>query len=191
MPNHDPAFAWPFRNGPARVGSQGLFRPCLKTFVGIFVLARLTAAGSPRMRKITKIQEDSAEISLMGHKRAFNLEYKLWLGVTSDLLLIKNYPTSYLYGAPLLKIQFDRFVSIPKVQKSLRPKSNPVLSWSHFSTIRTKTTLSEIFLRTFLKAYFGSWFQLCDWVNWFVLAVIKIHGSSHKRTPSGLEKWCL
>ena len=58
----------------------------------------------------------------MGHKRAFNLEYKLWSGVTSDLLLIKSYPTSYLYGAPLLKIQFDRFVSIPKVQKALEAK---------------------------------------------------------------------
>ena len=45
------------------------------------------------------------------------------MGVTSDLLLIKNYPTSYLYGAPLLKIQFDRFVSIPKVQKSLGGQS--------------------------------------------------------------------
>ena len=44
------------------------------------------------------------------------------MGVTSDLLLIKNYPTSYLYGAPLLKIQFDRFVSIPKVQKALEAK---------------------------------------------------------------------
>ena len=42
MPNQEPAFAWPFGNGPVRVGTQGLFRPCLKTFVAPFLLARLT-----------------------------------------------------------------------------------------------------------------------------------------------------
>ena len=26
MPNQEPAFAWPFGNGPVRVGTQGLFR---------------------------------------------------------------------------------------------------------------------------------------------------------------------
>ena len=41
--------AWPFRNGPVRVGTQGLFRPCLKTFVAPFLQVRLTAFGSPRM----------------------------------------------------------------------------------------------------------------------------------------------
>ena len=146
MPNQEPAFAWPFRNGPARVGSQGLFRSCLKTFVGIFVPARLTAPGSPRMRKITKIQEDSAEISLMGHKRAFNLEYKLWLGVTSD----PNQELSHILSlwCSLAKDSIWSLCFNPKgTKKPWRPKSNPVLSWSHFSTIRTKTTLSEIFLR--------------------------------------------
>ena len=29
MPNQEPAFAWPFGNGPVRVGTQGLFRLCL------------------------------------------------------------------------------------------------------------------------------------------------------------------
>ena len=152
MPNQEPAFAWPFRNGPARVGSQGLFRPCLKTFVGIFVPARLTASGSPRMRKITKIREDSAEISLMGHKRAFYLEYKLWLGVTSDLLLIKNYPTSYLYGAPLLKIQFDRFVSIPKVQKSLGGQS---LIQSSHGAILAQFEPKLLYPRSFYGPFLG------------------------------------
>ena len=41
--------AWPFRNGPVRVGTQGLFRPCLKTFVAPFLQVRLTVPGSPRM----------------------------------------------------------------------------------------------------------------------------------------------
>ena len=50
MSNQEPAFAWPFGNGPVRVGTQGLFRPCLKTFVAPFLPARLTAPGSPRMR---------------------------------------------------------------------------------------------------------------------------------------------
>ena len=51
VPNQEPAFAWPFGNGPVRVGTQGLFRPCLKTFVPPFLPTRLTAPGSPRMRK--------------------------------------------------------------------------------------------------------------------------------------------
>ena len=53
MPNQEPAFAWPFGNGPVRVGTQGLFRRlfrlCLNNFVAPFLLARLTAPGSPRM----------------------------------------------------------------------------------------------------------------------------------------------
>ena len=36
VPNQEPAFAWPFGNGPVRVGTQGLFRLCLKTFVASF-----------------------------------------------------------------------------------------------------------------------------------------------------------
>ena len=34
-----------------RVGTQGLFRLCLKTFVAPFLPARLTAPGSPRMNE--------------------------------------------------------------------------------------------------------------------------------------------
>ena len=49
MPNQEPAFAWPFGNGPVRVGTQGLFRLCLTTFVAPFLPALLTAPGSPRM----------------------------------------------------------------------------------------------------------------------------------------------
>ena len=37
-------------HGPVRVGTQGLFRLYLKTFVTPFLPARLTAPGSPRMR---------------------------------------------------------------------------------------------------------------------------------------------
>ena len=36
------------RNGPVRVGTQGLFHPYLKTFVLPFLPTRLTAPGSPR-----------------------------------------------------------------------------------------------------------------------------------------------
>ena len=49
MANQEPAFAWPFGNGPVRVGTRGLFRLCLRTFVAPFPPARLTAPGSPRM----------------------------------------------------------------------------------------------------------------------------------------------
>ena len=49
MPNREPAFAWPFGNGPVRVGIQALFRLYLKTFVAPFLSARPTAPGSLRM----------------------------------------------------------------------------------------------------------------------------------------------
>ena len=49
LPNQEQAFAWPFGNGLVRVGTQWLFRLCLKTFVAPFNPARLTAPGSPRM----------------------------------------------------------------------------------------------------------------------------------------------
>ena len=52
MPNQEPAFAWLFGNGPVRVGTQGLFRLYLKTFVAPFLPARLTAPGSPRMSSV-------------------------------------------------------------------------------------------------------------------------------------------
>ena len=49
VPNQEPASAWIFGNGPVRVGTQGLFRPYLKTFVPPFLPTRLTVPGSPRM----------------------------------------------------------------------------------------------------------------------------------------------
>ena len=52
LPNREPAFAWPFGNGPVRVGTRGLFHPCLKTFFATFLPARLTAPGSPRMNSL-------------------------------------------------------------------------------------------------------------------------------------------
>ena len=53
-PNQELASAWSFGNGLVRVGTQGLFRPYLKTFVPPFLLTRLTAPGSPRMTLSTK-----------------------------------------------------------------------------------------------------------------------------------------
>ena len=49
MPNQEPASVWIFGNGSVRVGTQGLFRPYLKTFVAPILSTRLTAPGSPRM----------------------------------------------------------------------------------------------------------------------------------------------
>ena len=39
----------PFKKGLVRVSTQGLFHPCLKTFVTPFLPTRLTDPGSPRM----------------------------------------------------------------------------------------------------------------------------------------------
>ena len=56
MPNQEPAFSLPFGNGLLRVGTKGLFRPCLKTFLAPFLSTQLTTAGSPRMENvITKV----------------------------------------------------------------------------------------------------------------------------------------
>ena len=49
VPNQEPALAWPFGNGPVRVGTQGLFRLCLKTLSPLFSLSDWPAPGSPRM----------------------------------------------------------------------------------------------------------------------------------------------
>ena len=49
MPNQEPASAWIFGNSSVRVGTQGLFRPYLKTFVAPFLPTRLAVPGSPRM----------------------------------------------------------------------------------------------------------------------------------------------
>ena len=51
MPNQELASTWIFGNGSVRVGTQGLFRPYLKTFIASFLLTRLTAPGSPRMHR--------------------------------------------------------------------------------------------------------------------------------------------
>ena len=49
MPKQEPASAWIFENTSVRVGTQGLFRPYLKTFVPPFLPSRLTAPESPRV----------------------------------------------------------------------------------------------------------------------------------------------
>ena len=52
MPNQERASAWMFGNSSVRVGTQGLFRLYLKTFVPPFLPTRLTAPGSPRMGEV-------------------------------------------------------------------------------------------------------------------------------------------
>ena len=51
VPSQEPAFGGLFGNGLVRVGTQGFFHPCLKTFVAAFLSTRLTALGSLRMGK--------------------------------------------------------------------------------------------------------------------------------------------
>ena len=74
MPNQEPASAWIFRNGPVRVGTQGLFRPYLKTLVPPFLPSWLTAPESPRMR-------------LMWRKREFY--GVIWLKKVSPMLSVE------------------------------------------------------------------------------------------------------
>ena len=51
VPNQEPAFAWPFGIGMVRVGTKGLFRPCLNTFFERFLPTRLTAPSFPRISR--------------------------------------------------------------------------------------------------------------------------------------------
>ena len=51
VPSQEPAFGGLFGNGLVRVGTQGLFHPCLKTFVAAFLSTQLTVLGSLRMGK--------------------------------------------------------------------------------------------------------------------------------------------
>ena len=62
MPNQEPAFSWPFGNGPVRVGTQELFCPRLKSFVSPFNPAQLTAPGSPRM--VSELLDTPVNVSL-------------------------------------------------------------------------------------------------------------------------------
>ena len=49
VPNQEPASARSLGNGSVIVGTQGLFRPYMKTILPPFLPTRLTATGSPRM----------------------------------------------------------------------------------------------------------------------------------------------
>ena len=54
-----------------RVGTQGLFRQYLKTFVTSFLPARLTAPGSPRMRPFWIFMKVTADYSFSDFRSPF------------------------------------------------------------------------------------------------------------------------
>ena len=78
VPNQEPAFTWPFGNGPVRVGTQVFFRPHLKTFVAPFLPARLTAPGSPRMH-ITKSMRTIRRLNRKQNPIYTIASYNLWI----------------------------------------------------------------------------------------------------------------
>ena len=72
MPNKEPALSFLFGNGLLRVGTKGLFRPCLKTFLVPFLSTRLTAASSPRMENvITKVYYKVQWTVITNYNRCF------------------------------------------------------------------------------------------------------------------------
>ena len=75
VPSQEPAFGGPFGNGLVRVSTQGLFRPCLKTFIAPFLLTRLTAHGSLRMGKSSQRWIWSSKKVLWG---SFNWTFVDW-----------------------------------------------------------------------------------------------------------------
>ena len=85
MPNKEPAFSFPFGNGLLRVGTKGLFRPCLKTFLVPFLSTRLTAAGSPRMENvITKVLLQSAMDSYYKLRQVFHYKLRQYMCVFKE-----------------------------------------------------------------------------------------------------------
>ena len=80
VPNQAPASAWIFGNSSVRVGTQGLFCPYLKTFVPPFLPTRLTAPGSPRMRKgpiigiLGRVVQSRVKITMVRAKFEFRYE---------------------------------------------------------------------------------------------------------------------
>ena len=112
MPNQEPAFAWPFGNGLVRVGTQGLFHPCLKTFVATFLPARLTAPGSPRIcwmkwlvSKETRCQSSvqGSEVQRFSHKSwtTWGLYTGSWLFESKDFVRLWRKGNAQTFGSPI------------------------------------------------------------------------------------------
>ena len=88
MPNQEPASAWIFGNSSVRVGTQGLFRPYLKTFVPPFLPTRLTAPGSPRMYTCRKLVAGTVRISTLAKPNGDCITEKLNTSRQSPAMVI-------------------------------------------------------------------------------------------------------
>ena len=99
-------------NGPVRVGTQGLFRPCLKTFVAPLSPAWLTAPGSPRMLNTSKI---------LGGGTTSHRVTQQQLSITWEQLKISRWPfhSSTILEAYLLNslrfLKFNFHISLPEL----------------------------------------------------------------------------
>ena len=102
VPNQQPASAWIFGNSSVRVSTQGLVRPCLKTFVPPFLPTRLTAPGSPRMRQ-SKILDSTPWILDSG---TWILDSAPWIPDSLSVILGFRIPSP---GFRFHKKKFPRF----------------------------------------------------------------------------------
>ena len=116
MPNQESAFAWPFGNGPVRVGTQGFFRLCLKTSVAPFLPTRLTAPGSPEDDFRRKVKKECCFGMCWGKWRRFIhrlTNYGYWSAVITFSGFLEHLIIYYqAYNYKLIEWWFARFYRI-------------------------------------------------------------------------------
>ena len=87
-----------------RVGTQGLFRLCLKTFVAPFLPARLTAPGSPRMlciRTLIKLSYHTSSVEAVNSQVIFFFYDNIQLFLSFLLNFYFNFFICYCFGTEI------------------------------------------------------------------------------------------
>ena len=101
--NPEPASSWIFGNSLVRLGTQGVFRPYLKTFVAPFLPTRLTAPRSPRMRP--SLLDGNVDTDLLIHQVhccvneiiiSMKIDFDIFEGTVLNLIQFKTEKIGFL-----------------------------------------------------------------------------------------------
>ena len=115
-----------------RVGTQGLFRPYLKTFVAPFLPTRLTAPGSPRMRP--SLPDGNVDTDLLIHQVhcvnqiiiSMKINFDIFEGTVLNLIQFKIEKMNRFLESSLknhsfsFKKNYDKTFSLKPVTKPVR-----------------------------------------------------------------------
>ena len=115
-----------------RVGTQGLFRPYLKTFVAPFLPTRLTAPGSPRMRH--SLLDGNVDTDLLIHQVhcvnqiiiSMKIDFDIFEGTVLNLIQFKIEKMNRFLESSLknhsfsFKKNYDKTFSLKPVTKPVR-----------------------------------------------------------------------